>query len=178
MPGFNSSKQTAAEKSLVTESLRELNQVAEWRALRPRQKRFLSAMARCDLCVVQASRLSGVGWRQHYEWLKDSTYQAGMDIVDKIMANALLSTMLGDAVRGREVPITHRGMVTGSRREIYPQERIKLLQGFDKRFADSAQFAFAGPTQLNIGYSSKPVEDEPVSLPVPPVSLPEPNKPS
>jgi hypothetical protein len=164
------------EKLFINESLKELSQVPEWRALKPRQKRFLSAMAKCELGVVKAGRVSGVPWRQHYLWLKLPAYQAGMDIVDKIIGNALLHVMLSDAVNGREVPITHRGQVTGYRTDVFPQERIKLLQGFDKRFADSAQFQFAGPTQLNIGYSSKPVEDEAVSLPVSPVSLPEPIK--
>lgn len=148
-------------------SLRILNQVPEFASLKVKQKRFLMALALEDGCIERASKRCGIPWTSHFRWRKTPEYQAGIDVAFDVLANALVSVMLGDAVHGREVPIVFKGMVTGYRREVYPQERNKLLEGLDKRFASVNFQVSTGPVQVNIGYSSPPPDMIDVSPVIP-----------
>jgi hypothetical protein len=144
-----------SEDNLNLPSLAQIKRIPEFKPLKPKQIRFISALIKTDLKVEDAAKIAGCDWRNHYFWLKTDTYKQAYEYAREILSDLLESTMLDHAIVGREAPIIYKGEITGNYREINSSERITLLKGLKPQYRDNWQInQITGPTQLNIVHSS------------------------
>jgi len=145
------------EQTLPT--LAQIRRIPEFKPLKPKQIRFISALIGNDLVVEQAARKCGVEWRSHYRWLHQDDYKAAVQYAKEILADTLESRMLDDAIVGRVTPIVYKGEVTGNIREVNASERITLLKGLKPQYREQwSMNQFAGPVQLNVKLDSQAVD--------------------
>lgn len=116
--------------------------------------------------IVQASRLSGVPWRQHYRWLANEHYKQAYDFIREVVADMLEGAMLDHAINGFKKPLAFQGKLTGDHiSEYQAQERIALLKGLKPQYRESTANDATGPIQIAIVYpnqqASKPTAIEP-----------------
>jgi hypothetical protein len=146
-------------------TLREIKRIPEFQPLRPKQLRFISALFRSNLIVEEASRRCGVGWRNHYRWLKDETYKQAVEKIKEMLGDLLEATMLDHAITGREAPIIYQGKITGTQREINAQERIALLRGLKPEYRDNFMVgSMTGPVSVSIIMPPAAIRDKPVAI--------------
>lgn len=137
-------------------TMREIRRLPALQGLKFPQVKFAAAMYRTNLKVEPAARLCFVDWQRHYAWLKkDEKYRAAIDFIRDMVGDKLESSMMSDAVDGRLTPIVYQGKITGTMREINPQERIALLKGLRPQYRDGQLINnTSGPVQVAIVLAS------------------------
>lgn len=144
----------AGETALIRQRLREIPQ---YKQLKPTQRRFLSAVLASNCYVTKASELSGVNWRNHYNWLENPAYKQAFEITTQIWSDTLLGDMCSDAIEGQTKPIVFKGEITGYFKEKNTREREVLLKGFKPEFRDNYNpLGSAGPGLVNITLNQSP----------------------
>lgn len=139
-------------------TLAQIKRIPEFKPLRPKQIRFISALIGTDLRVEAAAKKCGVEWRSHYRWMHTEEYKIAVQYAKEILADTLESRMLDDAIVGRLTPIVYKGEVTGNIREVNASERITLLKGLKPQYRENFSINnFAGPVQLNVKHHSNVV---------------------
>jgi hypothetical protein len=136
-------------------TLSQLKRIPEFKPLKPKQIRFISALIKNDLRVERAASSIHTDWRIHYIWLHNSEYKLAYEYAKEILADRLESIMFDHAVTGRETPIIYKGEITGNYREVIPSERIILLKGLRPQYRDNYnQNIITGPVQVNVKFSN------------------------
>jgi len=138
----------SGETAAIRQRLKEF---PAFRKLKPRQRRYLHALVAVNGNRTKAGEVSGVYWRNHYNWEKLPEYAQALELIEKIFGDALLADMKSDAIEGQDVPIIHRGVITGYYKQKNTQERIVLVKGLFPHLRESFNVAAsAGPTLVNV----------------------------
>lgn len=140
-------------------TLAQIKRIPEFKPLKPKQIRFISALIGTDLRVEAAAKKCGVEWRSHYRWMHQDDYKLAVQYAKEILADTLESRMLDDAILGRVTPIVYKGEVTGNIREVNASERITLLKGLKPQYRENFSVnQFNGPVQLAVKFGNNVVD--------------------